>query len=707
VSAAETDPHTTDPLTTDPLTTEQRYLDRARGELARMRRRTLSLEVQGGDPVSAEYLAATLHRRAASLVDDPMSTLFFGRIDVVQGSDVEQGPDVAQGLNVTERWYIGRRHVADSAGDPVVIDWRAEVSRAFYRASRSEPMGVLLRRRFGLDRGRLTAYEDEHLTDAVETDHRSAILAREIERPRMGPMRDIVATIQPEQDEIVRADVATTVCVQGAPGTGKTAVGLHRAAWLLYAFRERLARSGVLVIGPNRAFLDHVGAVLPALGEIEVGHTTVEQLTGAVPVRAVDPPSVATLKGDARVAEVLRRAVWSAVRPPQDALVVPRGSRRWRVPAHRAREIVEELRTRGVRYSAARAMLAHRLAHEILLLMEAAGDSPDDRVQDAVARSRPVRAYADAAWPALDPARVVLALLSDRELLARCAEGVLTGEEQDVLAWSAPARGPRSAPWAAADAVLVDEVGDLLTRTPSLGHVVLDEAQDLSAMQLRAVGRRCSTGSMTVLGDIAQGTTPWATRSWAQSLEHLGQPGAHVEELTRGFRVPQAVIDFAARLLPHIAVGLAPPESVREDPGVLRLRAVPPSGLWAAVGQAARKALDGEGSVAVIVADARAEDLVAATTAAGLAATLLGTQPTTPPAIGSTGEPEEPPRLHLVPATLAKGLEYDHVVVVEPAAIAAAEPDERTGLRRLYVVLTRAVTALTVVHAEPLPDQLT
>src|SRR3954469_10310940 len=242
------------------LQREREHLARARAELARMREQTLSLEAHGGDRVSSEFLATTLHRRAQSLVDDPTSTLFFGRIDRCAdagatgaadavaadrpAADAAVAPDGA-----TERWYIGRRHVADAAGDPVVIDWRAEVSTAFYRASRTAPMGVRLRRRFGIDRGTLTAYEDEHLTDPGEATGTSDILASEIERPREGPMRDIVATIQPEQDVIVRSDVATTICVQGAPGTGKTAVGLHRAAWLLYAFRERLARAGVLVIG--------------------------------------------------------------------------------------------------------------------------------------------------------------------------------------------------------------------------------------------------------------------------------------------------------------------------------------------------------------------------------------------------------------------------------------------------------------------------
>jgi DNA helicase IV len=657
-----------------------------------MRRNTLSLEVQGGNAVSTEYLAATLWRRAQSLIDDPSTSLFFGRTDLETG----------------ERWYIGRRHVADEHGDPVVVDWRAEISRSFYRASRADPQGVVRRRRFGVDAGSITAYEDEVLT-AAEADPfgHSAILAREIERPRVGPMRDIVATIQPEQDVIVRADVMTSVCVQGAPGTGKTAVGLHRAAWLLYAHRERLGRAGVLVIGPNRSFLEHVGAVLPSLGEADVRHTTIEQLTGSVRVRGADATAVAMLKGDPRMAEVLCRAVWSYPRRPDEPLVLPRGVRRWRLPAHQCAEIVAELRRRGVRYAAARDMLPQRLAHALLVLMEAAGDSPDDRVQDAVARSREVRRYVDAVWPALDPRAVLFRLLSGAAFLAECADGILTEDEQQLLRWPAPPRSAGAARWSAADAVLLDELSDQLRRTQSLGHVVLDEAQDLSPMQLRAVGRRCSTGSATVLGDIAQGTTPWATPSWQASLAHLGVDGAHIEELDRGFRVPTAVIDFAARLLPRIAPELRAPSSIRDDPGSLHLAQVLDSQLWPGVVAAVRDALTFEGSVGLVVADAEVPRAQRRLVTAGIQHERLGDLPGPDPSPAPDPSPDgDPPRVALIPATVAKGLEYDHVVVAEPADIADAEPDERTGLRRLYVVLTRAVSRLTVVHARPLPGPL-
>ncbi|PRY58215.1 DNA helicase IV [Knoellia remsis] len=661
------------------LTEERHHLETARAELARMRERTLALDVQGGDAVSSERLAENLWRRARSLEDDPTTALFFGRVD----------------LDTEERWYVGRRHVTDDAGDPLVIDWRAPVSSTFYRASHADPMGVRLRRRFGYDHGQITAIEDEHLLDPAEPEAHSQILATEIERPRVGPMRDIVATIQPEQDALVRVDAATTVCIQGAPGTGKTAVGLHRAAWLLYAYRERLSRSGVLVIGPNDAFLEHIGAVLPTLGEVEVRHTSIEALTASVPVRAVDEPDVARLKGDARMAEVLHRAVWSHLVPPAEAMVVPRGSRRWRVPAYDIAPLADGLAGREIRYESARQLLPQRLAHAVLVKMEALGEYPDDRVQDAVARSAPVKAYAASLWPKVDARSLLHRLLSDPQVLAAAADGVLTGDEQRMLVWDKPSRTPGTAKWSLADTWLLDELGDLLERTPGLGHVVLDEAQDLSPMQLRAVGRRCSTGAATVLGDIAQGTTPWATASWVESLRHLGKPDGVVEELRRGFRVPASVIEFAARLLPEAAPGLAAPESVRDNPGRLDLVPVAGAELVGALVERVEEVRTREGSVGVIVPDARVGEVSTALTAAGIDHGTLG-----------AGHGDVEHQVDVVPATVAKGLEFDHVLVLEPAEIAAAEPDERTGLRRLYVVLTRAVSDLTVVHAQPLPPAL-
>jgi hypothetical protein len=677
------------------LAAEQEYLTLAREYLAHMRERVLSLEIHGIDALNSQLLARSLSRRVRELTDDPRAPLFFGRIDQLGG----------------DRWYIGRRHVADHDGDPVVIDWRAEVALAFYRASTRDPLGLRRRRRFGLDSGRITGYEDEYLTDTDGTAFHSEILAREIERPRVGPMRDIVSTIQPGQDEIVRFSPDRSICVQGAPGTGKTAVGLHRAAWLLYTDRERLGRRGVLFVGPNASFLDHVSAVLPSLGEADVRHTTVDRLTRAPAAgHAAEPVEVAQLKGDPRLAEVLRRAVWSHVRTPTEPLVVTRGTRRWRLPAHDVAAMVTELVGRDIRYLTARDLLPQRLAHALRTLMEETGAWTDDRAQGRLARSKEVRRYTEEVWPDLQAPVVLFRLLGDPERRAEWADGLLTAAEQDLLGWPRSPRSPRAARWTLPDAVLLDELDDLLRRTPSLGHVVLDEAQDLSPMQLRAVGRRCATGTVTVLGDIAQGTTPWATHSWQESLTHLGHPGAFVLELAQGFRVPETVISYAARLLPEIAPGLVVPSSVRDHPGSLRLVPVP-GPVWAATIEGVRRALGQEGSVGVIVADAAVAEASGYLEAATIHHEVLGQEPAHEPTDDADDDPAEPTddelvRVAVVPSSVAKGLEFDHVVVVEPADIADAEPDRRSGLRRLYVVLTRAVTSLTVLHHRPVPDPL-
>ncbi|MFB7571991.1 HelD family protein [Streptomyces sp. NPDC056165] len=639
--------------------------------------------------VNAEVLARQIDERIKALADLSDTPLFFGRLDYLDAP----GADRAEGAE-GERFYIGRRHVHDGEGDPMVIDWRAPVSQPFYRAARKDPMNVALRRRFGYTGGDLTAYEDEHLSDPAEPSGAattSKLLQQEIERPRVGPMRDIVATIQPEQDEIVRSGLSGTVCVQGGPGTGKTAVGLHRVAYLLYAHRERLARTGTLVIGPNRSFLHYIEQVLPALGELTVQQATVGDLVAHVEVRGADDAATAIVKGDARMAEVLRRALYSHVTMPTEPVVVVRGSRRWRVPAYELEDIVRELLDRGIRYGAAREALPQRIAHAVLVQMERAGEAPDDRVQDAVARNAVVKAAVKAVWPPVDPAKLVLRLLTDADFLAEHADGILTEEERKTLLWARPVRSVKSAKWSAADAVLVDEAADLVERTHSLGHVVLDEAQDLSPMQYRAVGRRCTTGSATVLGDLAQGTTPWATRTWEEALVHLGKSDGLIEELTAGFRVPTDVITYASRLLPHIAPGLTPVASVRENPGFFEIRTAAGD---AEVVFACEELLRNEGSVGLIAADARVPAVAETLTAAGL--------PYLAPGEETTAET----RLTLVPASLAKGLEYDYVVLDEPQAVVDGEPDERTGLRRLYVALTRAVSGLIVTHTAPLPGQL-
>jgi len=277
-------------------------------------------------------------------------------------------------------------------------------------------------------------------------------------------------------------------------------------------------------------------------------------------------------------------------------------------------------------------------------------------------------------------------LLSDAAILAAAAGDLLSAEEQAMLLWEKPSKAPTSARWSLADAVLIDEANDLVERTPSLGHVVADEAQDLSPMMLRAVGRRCTTGSTTVLGDLAQATTPWATRSWDEALRHLGKT-AHIEELTQGFRVPGAVIEYAATLLPHIAPGLKPPTSVRRSRGDLEIR----TGLDLVDVLATPRI----GSVGVIAPDSLVSDVTKQLDDASVNYEVLGSD-----------EEVFEKQVDVVPASLAKGLEFDHVVLLEPAGIVDGEADRVTGLRRLYVCLTRAVTSLVVLHERELPDEL-
>jgi DNA helicase IV len=673
------------------LAAERAHLTESRAALARMRERAEALFATGntvsGDPFAAESLGRQLARRIAELTDDPAAPLFFGRLDFREPAN--------------ERFHIGRRHVVDDLGEPLVLDWRAPVSRSFYRASARDPQGVTVRRRFGWaspgmattvplatrqptdepPAAQLTGFEDEHLDRGEELGTSSTILTTEIERPRVGPMRDIVATIQPEQDELVRADLNTTICVQGAPGTGKTAVGLHRAAFLLYVHRERLRRSGVLIIGPNRAFLHYIGAVLPALGEIDVTQATVDDLLG-VPVTGVERPHAAPILHDVRMAEVLHRALATTIQRPAGPIEISDGSYRWRVSVDALRRIVDDVRRENPPHDTGRDRVR---ARTVALLQRQAetrtAESPGEPWLRRMGRAKPVVEFVEHVWPAVTADGLVARLLGNAEALARAAHGILDADEQAAILWAKPPRSLRSIKWTAAEAVVVDEAAGLIERTPSFGHVVVDEAQDLSAMQARAIARRSEHSAITLLGDLAQGTTPWSARNWADTLGHLGKPDGQIVPLTLGFRVPEEVLALANRLLLALDVDVPAARSLRHDGALVIEQA---SDVTAAVVAQVRDALRFEGSVGVIAADADAPGLVAALTAAGIA----------------SGDAEADDRVSVVPATIAKGLEYDHVIVVEPAQIVAAEP---RGLHRLYVVLTRAVSRLAIVHAEPLP----
>ncbi|MCQ9133235.1 HelD family protein [Streptomyces hilarionis] len=657
------------------------------------------LQVVTGEDVSAsgadaEVLGYRLRSHAKALRELPEGPLFFGRLDFAHGTGGEHA-----GL----AHHIGRLRISEHpAAPPLVVDWRAPVSRAFYQASARDPQGVAVRRRFGWapgsrgDSADLTGLEDERLDAGEQASapgpgsgrgsaaHGGGIVAREIERPRVGPMRDIAATIQPEQDDLVRGDLTGSVCVQGAPGTGKTAVGLHRAAYLLYTHPRRIQRGGLLILGPHRAFLSYIAEVLPALGETGVLQSTLHDEIGRHRATGTDPDRTAAVKHDARMAEVLRRAVYGRVAAGRaEDLSVPEGSYRWRVGGRALAEIVTGVLAEAPAYETGRERVRSRIVRRIQAQAERRSGPRPAAWTRRIERARAVSACVEAVWPKLRPEEVVAELLTDAEALARAADGLLDPDEQRALRWPRPPRSPKSARWSTADLVLLDEVAGLLEHPRGYGHVVVDEAQDLSPMECRAVARRVRFGSLTVLGDLAQGTSPWAAASWRVQMAHLGKPDATIVPLTTGFRVPAAVLALAGRVLDRLDVDVPRADSLRGD-GELRVRRAH-GDLPGTVVAAVREALAHEGSVGVIAADAQAAAVREALTAAGL------------PSCG----PDEPAaRVTVVPATLAKGLEYDHVVAVEPAAVAEAE---QRGLNRLYVVLTRAVTRLDVVHERALP----
>ncbi|MFJ8717664.1 HelD family protein [Streptomyces violaceus] len=669
----------TEPALQHALSRERAHHERCRAALAAMVEGAGEQVVIGEDVsasgADAEVLGYRLRSHAKALRELPEGPLFFGALEFERAGG---------------RLHIGRLRISEHPVEPpLVVDWRAPVSRAFYQASARDPHDVAVRRRFGWapgsrgDSGDLTGLEDEHLGQGEN--RASRIVAREIERPRVGPMRDIAATIQPEQDDLVRGDLTLSVCVQGAPGTGKTAVGLHRAAYLLYTHPQRIRRGGLLILGPNRTFLSYIAEVLPALGETGVRQSTLAEEIARWPVRGTDDESAAVVKHDARMAEVLRRALYARVRTAgAGSLAVPDGSYRWRMPEAELARIVADVREEEPPYGVGRERVRARIVRSLRERVERRAGPPTNAWVRRVERARPVSAYLDAVWPRVRPEEVVAELLTDGEMLAGAADGLLDDAEQRALLWLKPPRSWKSARWSAADLVLLDEVAGLIEHPEGYGHVVVDEAQDLSPMECRVIARRAPFGSLTVLGDLAQGTTPWAARSWPTVLAHLGKPDAAVVELTTGFRVPRAVVGLANRLLERLDVDVPAARSLRGD-GELRMRETTPDGVPAVVVDAVRDALGQEGSVGVVAADADVPRVREALDAAGLEAAGPGD-------LGA--------RLSLVPASVVKGLEYDHVVAVEPAAIAEAE---KRGLHRLYVVLTRAVSRLEVVHGRPLP----
>jgi DNA helicase IV len=597
-------------------------------------------------------------------------------------------------------------------GEPAVVEWRAPVAVPFYRASWADPMGLSRRRQFVVDGREILSIGDDtfgtpgdgpqgrHPVGGDDGLRGAEALLMELERGRTGEMLDIVATIQPEQDGVIRAPVEGVLAVQGGPGSGKTAVGLHRAAFLLYA-DDAMARANILVVGPNRTFLRYIAQVLPSLGESAVVQTTLADLVpevAAVPAEAGTARLTAArggalaerTKGDGRMAEVLGRAVVLRRRHDGADLEVTTGLRRLVVRAEVVNQAVDVAGSRRLPYANGRDLLRDLLVRALYdRYVELAGIPADGSDLGRALRIAPgLKAALDRRWPTVAPATLVAELLSRPHTLAAAAHGILGTDEQRAVLRR------RGRAWLAGDGPLVDEAKDLIYgQSRTYGYAIVDEAQDLSPMELRMLARRCPAGSLTLLGDLAQAVGPWGLRDWERVAEWLPASKVRVVELGHGYRSTAQVLDFAARLLPEAAPEVAPTVAVRRGrraPAVVRVdeTALIPS----LVSEAGSLAGD-YASIGLIVPAALLQDVTVAARAAL-------------PSVGEATRDGLANRVTVLTAQSAKGLEFDAVVVGEPSSIVAERDDHATGLRLLYVALTRPTQHLAIVHSGPLPAAL-
>jgi DNA helicase IV len=713
------------------LADEQAYIDHAyecldtsREAAWRMRNMT---EADLGGTFQARFernaFDEALLKRLADL-DLGDASLVFGRID-----------RSAESPGAVESFHIGRLAVADEDREPVVVDWRAPVAEPFYRATGRSPMGLLRRRHFAVEGRKLLGLEDElfgegHLgvghdegldsltgrsadTGADRADGAglrgySTLLAA-LERGRTGTLGDIVATIQGEQDEIIRSPQHGVLVVQGGPGTGKTVVALHRAAYLLYTHRFPLEDQGVLVIGPNRVFLRYIERVLPSLGEAGVEQVVLSDLVPGVRFlrpddrEGGDSPTTARIKGDARMSDVIDQAINDRERPLREDLVLPFRTGYVRLRVEESARIVRNARRRFRRHNSGRKFVENEVWSALSATFHDAEIGPRD-VKDALRSTPEIREALDRMWPLLTPAQLLHDLFGSKGLLKLAARGVL--DEGEALALYRPrSESVDEVRWTPADVALLDDARDVLGPKPgrngkiddadeirTYGHIVIDEVQDLTPMQLKMATRRSLNGAMTIVGDLAQATGPLAPTDWQDVLDHLpDRKPSRVIGLSVGYRIPGQIMELANKVMAAATPMLRAPQSVRVgDAAPVVVRA--DGSLGGAVADEVRSITASlpNASLGVIAPDSMIDELSEHLTAAGV---NHGTATRTGLDEGVT----------LVPVSVVKGLELDAVVVVEPARIVA---DHEHGMRSLYVALTRPTQRLSIVHAEDLPDPL-
>ncbi|MDQ3715659.1 MAG: AAA family ATPase [Actinomycetota bacterium] len=739
--------------TRDELAVEQAYITalyrrvdelraRARSDLSDIRlQRVSGLTHQGRS--ERDSRASMLEDRVAQL-DGIEEGLCFGRIDRTDD----------------EQFYIGRIGVASPTYDRLLVDWRAPAARPFYAATPRAPQGVVRRRHIRTRQRVVLGIEDDVLdlnaVSAADQRHlagEGALLAA-LNAGRTGHMRDMVATIQAEQDAVIRSGLDGVLVVEGGPGTGKTAVALHRAAYLLYEHRLQLASRGVLVVGPGDVFLRYIERVLPSLGETGVLLSTISGLYRGARVTAEEPDPVAAVKGDLRMADVLGRAIRLHQTLPEQTIEVRYGRTTLEIERNEVARCRERARRSRRPHNGARAVFLRELLNGLVRQVARALDQDvldaaarEDLVSELREHDRVVAAL-DAFWPVLTPEDVLRTLLTDPQVRTRAADR-FGPAEQHLLG------RPAQHGWTAADMPLLDELADRLgSITPAdpaavarrseeeaeegyaaamldeldlmvpvdasvvaaryrgtptrqtaaeragsdqawaYGHVIVDEAQELSPMAWRMLARRCPSRSMTVVGDLAQASGPSSLRSWAQALDPYARGHWSRVELTVNYRTPTEIMAVAADVLRVADPQARAPEAIRsvgEQPLAVPVR---PADLATEVArlaaeQAAAFASGGSGgTVGIIVASAQLPDVAAAVSEA------------LPEASTSGRASLDTPAVVLTPRT-TKGLEFDTVIVVEPAAI-VAERDR--GQHDLYVALSRATQRLFVVHADPLPD---